>query len=115
MKKIVLTMAAAMAFTFCLAETKSYNTEVRLDMDCNMQSLFTTLDLDEDQMDAVEEIHNGFSDEMQSLATLRGPQLWHGIHQAVRNDARQMRQVLDEKQFKTYMLLLATTLHNRYF
>ena len=114
MKKIILTMVAAMALTFCPAEAKS-NEGVRLDMDCNMQSLFTTLDLDESQMDAVEEIHNGFSDEMQSLATLSGPQLWHGIHQAVRNDARQMKQVLDDKQFKTYMFLLGTTLRNRYF
>ena len=108
-------MVAAMAFTFCLAGTKSYNADVRLDMDCNMRSLFITLELNENQMDAVEAIHNNFSEEMQSLATLSGPQLRHGIHQAVRNDARQMRQVLDDKQFKTYMFLLATTLRNRYF
>ena len=108
-------MVAAMAFTFCLAETKSYNSDVRLDMDCNMRSLFITLELNEEQMDAVEEIHNDFSEEMQSLASLKGPQLWHGIHKAVRKDAEQMRRVLDDKQFKTYMFLLSTTLNNRFF
>ena len=112
MKKIVLTMVAAMAVTFCFAGTKSNNAD-RFDMNCNMYRLSIALDLDENQWDAVETIQDDFSKEMQSLATLRGPQLRHGIHQAVRNDAQKMRKVLNDKQFNTYMRLLVTTLRNR--
>ena len=114
MKKIVLTMIAMMAFMFCFAETKSNSVDPRFDMNCNMYRLSIALDLDEDQVDAVEAIQNSFSNEMQSLSTLKGPQLRFGIHQAVRRDAQQMRQVLNDKQFGTYMRLLGLTLRNRH-
>ena len=113
MKKIVLTMVATMALTFTFAETKSNSMDSRFDMSCNMHRLSIALDLDEEQVEAVEAIQNNFSDEMQSLSTLRGPWLRHGIHQAVRNDAQQMKRVLNDKQFSTYMRLLTLTLRNR--
>ncbi len=109
MKKIVLTMVALMAFNFSFAETKSS----RFDMSCNMHRLSVLLDLDEEQMEAVETIHNCFNNEIQSLATLRGPKLRHKVHQAVRKDAFQMKQVLNDKQFNTYMRVLVTTLRNK--
>ncbi len=110
MKKIVLTMVAVMAFTFSFAETESN----RFDFSCNMHRLSVLLDLDENQMEAVETIHNCFSDEIQSLASLRGPQLRHRIHQAVRKDAFQMKRVLNDKQFNTYMRVIVATIHNRH-
>ena len=111
MKKIVFTLAAVMAFTFSFA--KSDKADKRFDMSCDIYRLAVVLDLDECQRDAVEVIQDNFSDEMQSLAALKGPQLRHRIHQAVRNDARQMRKVLNDKQFFSYMRILLTTLHNR--
>jgi len=36
------------------------------------------------------------------------------VHQAVRKDAHQMKRVLNDKQFDTYMLLLVTTLKNKH-
>ena len=114
MKKIVLTVVAMMALTFSFAETKSNEVDKRFDMNCSMYRLSIALDLDESQLDEVEEIQNSFSDEMQSLATLKGPRLRYGIHQAVRRDAQQMKQVLNDKQFNTYMLILFTTLRNRH-
>jgi hypothetical protein len=64
-------------------------------------------------MDAVEEIQDNFSNEMRSLSALKGRSLRHGIHQTVRKDAEQMRQVLNDKQFHTYMRILMATLRNR--
>ena len=113
MKKVVLTMVAAMAFTFSFAGTKSNNVDKNFDMSCDIYQLAVVLDLDENQMDAVEEIQENFSNEMQSLATTKGPQLRHGIHQAVRKDAQQMKKVLNDKQFSAYMRILFATLHNR--
>ncbi len=129
MKKTVLTMIAAMAFTFTFAETKSNHVEKaiadvektiadrvspRFDMSCNMRRLSSLLQLDEWQMEAVEVIHNNFNDEIHSLASMRGPRLRHMVHKAVRKDARRMHNVLNDKQFAAYMTLLSTTLRNRH-
>lgn len=66
------------------------------------------------QMDAVEVIHNMFNDDMQSLATTRGPWQKHLIHQALKKDASQMQRVLNDKQLKTYIQLMVVTLRNRH-
>ena len=110
MKKMILTLVAMMAVTFSFAKT---STDKRFDMSCDIYRLSVTLDLDEQQMDAVEEIQDNFSNEMQSLASLKGFQQRFGIRQAVRKDAEQMRQVLNDKQFHAYMRILLTTLRNR--
>ena len=111
MKKIVLTLVAMMAVTGSFA--KSNHADERFDMSCDIYRLSVVLDLDERQMNAVEEIQDKFSSEMQSLASLKGPQLRHRIHQAVRKDAEQMRRVLNDKQFFHYMRIVAATLRNR--
>ena len=110
MKKIALTLVALMAVTMSFAKSSA---DRRFDMSCDIYRLSVTLDLDEQQMDAVEEIQDNFSNEMQSLASLKGFQQRFGIRQAVRKDAEQMRQVLNDKQFHTYMRILLTTLRNR--
>ncbi len=114
-------MVAAMAFTLSFAGTKSFHVEnsiadrtERFDLSCNMTRLYATLDLDEWQMQAVEVIHNNLNNEVQSLATMHGPRMHHLVRQAVREDARQMRRVLNDKQFSTYMTLLTTTLRNKH-
>ena len=94
MKKIIVTMVAMMAVTFSFA-------------------LSEVLALDENQADAVETIHNNFNTEMQSLASVRGPLQRHLVHKAVRKDANQMKQVLNEKQFALYMRIMLNTLRNR--
>ena len=83
-------------------------------MSCDMRRLSVLLDLDEWQMEAVEAIQTCFNNEMQSLASEKGPQLRHLVHQAVRKDAQQMHRVLNDEQFDTYMFLLGTTLHNKH-
>lgn len=110
MKKIALTLVALMAVTMSFAKSSA---DRRFDMSCDIYRLSVTLNLDEQQMDAVEEIQDNFSNEMMSLSTLKGRQLRHGIHQTVRKDAEQMRQVLNPEQFHTYMRILMATLHNR--
>ncbi len=122
-------MVALMTMSFCYAETESFKSESnvenfitnfmnfqdkRFDMSCDMRRLASVLDLTEWQMEAVEAIQNSFNDEMQSLASVRGPQRRHLVHQAVRKDAHQMQHVLNDKQFETYMTLLVTTLQNKH-
>ena len=113
MKKIIVTMVAMMAVTFSFAETNSNKVDKRYDMSCNMERLSEVLALDENQTDAVESIHNNFNTELQSLASVRGPLQRHMLHQAVRKDAHQMKQVLNDKQFALYMRIVFNTLRNR--
>ena len=113
MKKIIVTMVAMMAVTFSFAETNSNKVDRRYDMSCNMDRLSEVLALDENQEDAVESIHNNFNTELQSLASVRGPLQRHMLHQAVRKDAHQMKQVLNDKQFALYMRIVFNTLRNR--
>ena len=110
MKKMILTLVAMMAMTSGFAKS---NESKRFDMSCDIYRLSVTLDLDEEQMDAVEMIQDNFSNEMQSLASQQG--LWQrvNIHKAVRKDAEEMRKVLNNEQFHTYMRILMATLHNR--
>ena len=113
MKKIIVTLVAMMAVTFSFAETNSNKVDKRYDMSCNMDRLSEVLALDENQEDAVESIHNNFNTELQSLASVRGPLQRHMLHQAVRKDAHQMKQVLNDKQFALYMRIVFNTLRNR--
>ena len=110
MKKVVLTLVAMMAVTFSFAKSSA---DKQYDMSCDIYRLSVTLDLDDEQMDAVETIQDNFSNEMQALASQKG--LWQrvNIRKAVRKDAEQMRQVLNDEQFHTYMRILMATLHNR--
>ena len=111
MKKIILTLVAMMAVTAGFAKS---STDKRFDMSCDMNRLSAVLDLNEWQMEAVEVIQNNFNNEIQSLATVRGPQRRHMVHQVVRKDAQKMKQILNDKQFDTYMRLLVTTLRNKH-
>ena len=113
MKKIIVTLVAMMAVTFSFAETNSNKVDMRYDISCNMDRLSEVLALDENQEDAVESIHNNFNTELQSLASVRGPLQRHLVHRAVRKDAHQMKQVLNDKQFALYMRIVFNTLRNR--
>jgi hypothetical protein len=113
MKKIIVTLVAMMAVTFCFAGTNSNKVDRRYDMSCNMDRLSEVLALDEKQTDAVETIHNRFNTELQSLAIVRGPLQRHLLHQAVRKDAHHMKRVLNDKQFDLYMRIMLSTLRNR--
>ena len=114
MKKMIVTLVAMMAVTFSFAETNSNNVDRRFDMSCNMDRLSEVLALDEDQLEAVETIHNNFNSELNSLASVRGPIQRHLVHQAVRKDASKMKNVLNEKQFGLYMRIMLNTLRNRH-
>ena len=116
MKKFVLTVVAMMTMTFGFAETENHravrNVE-NYDMSFDMRRLAVTLELTFDQMEAVQVIQDNFNEAMLSAADAWGPQSRMLVHQAVRKDVKQMRRVLNDKQYNTYLMLLGTTLHNR--
>jgi len=116
MKKIVLSVVAMMTFTLGFANTDVHHptrSAERYDISFDMRRLASKLDLTSDQMEVVEVIQNCFNNDMQSAATARGFQRRALVHEAVRKDANQMQRILDDKQYRTYMILLGTTLRNR--
>lgn len=129
MKKTVLTLVAMMTLSFGYAETKSNNAEMfdraeaagfwtensaeDYDMSFDMRRLAEKLDLTAEQMNVIEVIQDCFNSEMQSVASEKRHMRRFLVHQAVRKDLHQMRQVLNAKQFNTYMMLLGTTLRNK--
>lgn len=117
MKKIALTLVAMMTLTFGYAKTESFkgmDKSERYDMSCDLRRLAVTLDLTGEQMDAVEAIQKWFNNEMQSVATARRHERRFLVHEVVRKDIYQMRRVLNDKQFDTYMILLGNTLRNKH-
>ena len=118
MKKIILTLVAMMTMTVGFAETENHQVvknveQQRYDMTIDMRRLSAKLDLTADQMDAVQVIHENFNDAMQSAGESNWMERRHKVHDAVSKDVHHMHNVLNEKQFNTYMALLMTTLRNK--
>lgn len=120
MKKIAISVVTMMMVTFGYAETNQGHRMMFMDrqpanydMSFDVNRLAEKLDLDAYQMEAVQVIQDCFNDEVQEAATSRGLQRRHLVHQAVRKDVQQMRRVLNEDQFDTYMMLLGATLKNK--
>ena len=117
MKKMILMVVAMLSMTMTsYAENENVanveNVEA-YDMTINMRKLAVTLGLTFDQMDAVEDIHRTFCAEMMLAAHANKDERDEMVEKAVKKDVRYMHYVLDEKQYKHYLLLLNTTLYNR--
>jgi hypothetical protein len=116
MKKIVLMVVAMLTMTVAFAEnenTSAVKSVEAYDMTVNMRKLAVTLGLTFDQMDAVEEIHRQFCNEMMLVPYAKEDEKETLLDNAVKKDVRYMRYILNDKQYRTYLLLLNTTLHNR--
>lgn len=117
MKKIALTFVAVMMMTISYAETANRgeaNNVTENGLTFDLRRLAVTLDLTDYQMDAVKVISDNLNEELASAATAKRFMRHALVRQAIRKDARQMRNILNEEQYDTYMKLLRATLMNRY-
>jgi hypothetical protein len=104
----------SMTMTFAENENATETSDLNAyDMSVNMRKLSVALDLKEDQMEAVAEIHHTFSAEMLFAAQASKDERQEMVRKAVTKDVKYMHYILDEKQYKKYLLLLNTTLNNR--
>ncbi len=116
MKKIVLTLVAMMTITMANAENEEKNTVQVVnayDMTVNMRKLAVALGLTLDQMEAVQDIHHQFCNEMLLASQAESDEREKLVNQAVKKDVQYMRYILEDKQYRKYLLLLNTTLTNR--
>lgn len=118
MKKIVLTMVALLSMTAAFAEGEVDNEAAeaaKYEIRFNMNSLSKALDLNYDQQKAVGDIMNMFASDMTNAAATSGNERAELRKKAINRDLAYMRAVLEPEQYRTYVMLLNTTLNNRGF
>ena len=116
MKKIVLMVVAIFTMTTSFAENENNNAVNNVqayDMTVNMRKLAVTLGLTTDQVEAVQDIHTAFCNDMMLAANAPSDERKELVDQAVKKDARYMHYILNDKQYKKYLMLLNATLVNR--
>ena len=116
MKKMFLTLVAMLSMTTAFAEGEnaaSVNNVEAYELNVNMNKLSSALNLADDQKEAVAEIHHTFASELMFAAQYGNNDRKALVDRAIENDVKWMRYVLNDKQMRTYLTLLNTTLNNR--
>ncbi len=116
MKRLFLTVVAMLSMTLTFAENEnmnSVNNAEAYDLSVNMTQLSKALNLADDQIEAVAEIHKTFCSEM-VFATQYGKEERDArVDAAIKKDLGFMNYVLNRDQYKTYVMLLNVTMNNR--
>ena len=114
---MILTMVAMLSMTMAFAEGENMNSVNNLaayDMSCNMNKLAEALSLTGDQREAVDNIYQTFAAEMMFAAQYySNDQRNEMVKKAINKNIAWMNYVLNDKQRRTYLMLLNTTLNNR--
>ena len=114
---MILTMVAMFSMTMAFAEGENVNSVNNLaayDMSCNMNKLAEALSLTGDQREAVDNIYQTFTAEMMFAAQYySNDQRNEMVKKAINKNITWMNYVLNEKQRRTYLMLLNTTINNR--
>jgi hypothetical protein len=116
MKKIVLTIVALMSMTMTFAENESaanLNTTEAYNMTVNMRQLARALNLSNDQVESVAEVHKTFSAEMMFAAQYGKDERAKMMDKAINKDLAYMNYILNKDQYRKYLRLLNVTLVNR--
>ena len=111
-----LTLVAMLSMTTAFAEgetASSVNNVEAYELNVNMNKLSSALNLADDQKEAVAEIHHTFASELMFAAQYGSNDRKALVDRAIENDVKWMRYVLNDKQMRTYLTLLNTTLNNR--
>ena len=113
---MILTLVAMLSMTTAFAEGEkaaNANNVEAYELNINMNKLSVALDLANDQKEAVADIHHTFASELLFAAQYGNDDRKALVARAIDNDVKWMRYVLNDKQFRTYLTLLNTTLNNR--
>jgi hypothetical protein len=114
MKKIMVLAVAMFAMaTATFAADEETNATAVYNMNIKMSSLADALSLNIDQVEAVADVHKNFTADMMNAATAKGEDRSAMIDKAVLKDLKYMHVILDNSQYRKYVMLLNTTLVNR--
>ncbi len=113
---MILTLVAMLSMTTAFAEGESANSVNNMaayELNVNMNKLSAALNLKDDQKEAVADIHHTFASELMFAAQYSNNDRKALVARAIENDVKWMRYVLNEKQMRTYLRLLNSTMNNR--
>ena len=114
MKKIMVLAVAMFAMeTATFAADEETNATAAYNMNIKMSSLADALSLNIDQVEAVADVHKNCTADMMIAATAKGEERSAMIDKAVLKDLKYMHVILDNSQYRKYVMLLNITLINR--
>ena len=116
MKRLFFTVVAMLSMTLAFAENEnmnSVNNAEAYNLSVNMNQLSKALNLANDQIEAVAEIHKTFCSEMMFATQYGKEERDARVNAAVRKDLGYMNYVLNHDQYKKYVMLLNVTMNNR--
>lgn len=114
MKKIMIMAVAMFAMaTTTFAADEATNATAAFNMNVKMGSLANALSLNIDQAEAVADVHKNFTADMMNAATAAKDERAAMIAKAVIKDLKYMHSILNDSQYRKYVMLLNATLMNR--
>ena len=114
MKKIMILAVAMFAMaTTTFAADEATNATAAYNMNVKMGSLANALSLNIDQAEAVADVHKNFTADMMNAATAAKDERTAMIDKAVIKDLKYMHCILNDSQYRKYVMLLNATLMNR--
>ena len=114
MKKIMIMAVAMFAMaTTTFAADEATNATAAYNMNVKMGSLADALSLNIDQTEAVADVHKNFTAEMMNAAVAPKEERAAMIDKAVLKDLKYMHGILNDAQYRKYVMLLNATLVNR--
>lgn len=114
MKKVMILAVAMFAMaTTTFAADEATNSTAAYNMNVKMGSLANALSLNIDQAEAVADVHKNFTADMMNAATAAKDERTAMIDKAVIKDLKYMHSILNDSQYRKYVMLLNATLMNR--
>ena len=114
MKKIMILAVAMFAMaTTTFAADEATNATAAYNMNVKMGSLANALSLNIDQAEAVADVHKNFTADMMNAATAAKDERTAMIDKAVIKDLKYKHSILNDSQYRKYVMLLNATLMNR--
>lgn len=111
---LTIAMALTMTVAFAEGENEKNNQNVQAyNMRVNISMLAKALQLNSDQIETVQFVQEQFSREMMNVAEATEEERPEKMQKAVNRDLANMRYILNEDQYRTYVRILNVTLHNR--
>ena len=114
MKKVLVLAVALLSMTTTFAADENASaTNAVYNMNVKMGSLADALSLNIDQAEAVADVHKNFTADMMNAATAPKEERAAMIDKAVIKDLKYMHGILNNTQYRKYVMLLNATLINR--
>ena len=116
MKRLILTVVAVLSLTATFAKEEKankVNSVNAYDMRADMVKLSDALMLTIDQRESVADVHRVFCGEMIVASQANEEDRKDLMDKALNKNLKYMHYLLNDKQYRTYVLLLNTTFNNR--